>query len=294
MLISMTGFSRVYRDEPWGTLTVEMSSVNSRYLEVFVRSCRELISEEPMIQSALRHRLSRGKVQVRVELTWASHFKMGRINSKVLESYSKQLNEISSSMGDDRSIPLENLINLPGVTESASLIATVNEKVSPVLKELVNEGIDGLQSMRELEGERLLGDIVLQLSDYEKVIAKIDGLWKKSSERALDGLKERLESVMEKFCCSVDEARIAQELIILSDKWDISEEISRTYSHIGQFKKLIDQTGARGRKLDFLLQEMNREINTMGSKVGDSEIRWLVVDGKAFLERIREQIQNVE
>jgi len=296
MLTSMTGFSRVSVDKDWGSLTVEFSSVNSRYLEVFVKSGRELASEDPLIQGAVKKRLNRGKVQVRVELSWASECRMGRINPDVLSSYLSQVKDVVLSMGDGSDeLPLNGILGLPGVLDLPSASSSsMKDEISSVLADLTSRGLDELVSMRESEGEKLLEDISGCLEDYRVIVSKIGSLWRGCADKAFESLKERVQAVADRFEISMDEGRLAQEMTVIADKWDISEELSRTDSHIGQFEKLLDEEGPRGRKLDFLLQEMNREINTMGSKVADAEIRWLVVDGKSLLERIREQVQNVE
>lgn len=294
MLTSMTGFSRVSLDREWGTLTVEIFSVNSRYLEVFVKTGRDLMSEEPSIHSALKKRLSRGKVQVRVDLSWSPGYRAGRINSEVLASYAGQIKAIGSGLGCPDNVPLEALLGLPGVTEPPSLSSSVRDEIGEAIRGLIDSGIDSLICMRQKEGAELDLDLKGHLEIYESLVGRVSSSWKDGADRAFSALKDRVDAVAERFGCSVDEGRLAQEMTFIADKWDISEEISRTQSHLGQFKSVMVEDGPIGRKLDFLLQEMNRELNTMGSKVSDSDIRWLVVEGKTVLERIREQVQNVE
>lgn len=294
MLNSMTGFSRVSLDRDWGSLSVEIFSVNSRYLEVFVKTGRDLMSEEPCIHSAVKKRLNRGKVQVRVELSWSSRYKAGNINSDVLSNYASELKSIGESLGYPGTISLEGLLQLPGVTEPPSLSPSVRDELGGSLRELVESALDGLISMRKTEGDELKRDIDSHLDRYRSLVEKVSLSWRDGADRAFEALKDRVEAVSERFNCSIDEGRLAQEMTFIADKWDISEEISRTESHIGQFLGTMSEDGPIGRKLDFLLQEMNRELNTIGSKVSDSEIRWLVVEGKTVLERIREQVQNVE
>lgn len=294
MLTSMTGFSRVSSDREWGTLTVEIFSVNSRYLEVFVKTGRDLMSEEPIIHSALKKRLNRGKIQVRVDLSWSPDYRAGRINPEILSSYARQIKVIEEDLCRTDSVPLESLLGLPGVSESPSLSPLIKDEMGNALRELVDSGIDKLITMRQKEGSELKKDLEGHLEVYESLVSKISSSWKDGADKAFSALKDRVDAVAERFGCSLDEGRLAQEMTFIADKWDISEEISRTQSHLGQFRSVMVDNGPVGRKLDFLLQEMNRELNTMGSKVSDSEIRWLVVEGKAVLERIREQVQNVE
>ncbi|PIE55429.1 MAG: YicC family protein [Dethiosulfovibrio peptidovorans] len=293
MLTSMTGFSRVSKDQDWGTLTIELSSVNSRYLEIFVKTGRELSSEEPLIQRAIRKRLSRGKVQVRVDLAWTSEARMGCINTETLRGYVRQVQD-AAVPGVQEPIAIDGFLSLPGVVESPLSGATLQERVSPVVMPLLDRGLDELIAMRETEGEALMSHISGLLDNYSVVLRQIGDKWRDGADAAFEGLRDRVQAAAERYACSLDEGRLAQELTVIADKWDISEEISRTESHLRQFVNLLNGGGSRGRKLDFLLQEMNREINTMGSKVADAYVRWLVVEGKTILERIREQVQNVE
>ena len=160
--------------------------------------------------------------------------------------------------------------------------------------QVVEEAIGSLLEMRKKEGEHLLEDININLASFEKIVENIDSYWERGREEALTAVKQRLEKVIADHENDIEEGRLAQEIAILSDKWDISEEISRSRSHLIKFRSVLQMERSEGRKLDFLLQEMNREINTMGSKISDADVRWMVVEGKTFLERIREQVQNVE
>ena len=294
MLTSMTGFSRVSLERDWGSLTVEVFSVNSRYLEIFVKTGRDLMSEEPFVHSVIKKKLSRGKVQVRIDLSWCSQFRTGSINTQVLSGYAEELKSIGRDLGYDEAVPWEALLQLPGVVEPSSLSPSVRDEMGDSLRGLVESAIDELISMRNTEGVVLKRDIDDHLSQYGALIDAISSSWRDGADRAFLALKDRVEAVSERFNCPVDEGRLAQEMTFIADKWDISEEISRTLSHLGQFTATMADEGPVGRKLDFLLQEMNRELNTMGSKVSDSDIRWRVVEGKTVLERIREQVQNVE
>ena len=131
------------------------------------------------------------------------------------------------------------------------------------------------------------------LTKLEGIIDSLKERWTVACAEALEGLRTRIENVMEHYSLEIDEARIAQEVALMSDKWDVSEETARLQAHTGKFRQIMDEPSC-GKKLDFLIQEMNREINTMGSKVNDSQFRWGVVEAKTCIERMREQIQNIE
>lgn len=294
MLLSMTGFSRVSRDFDWGTITVEMSSVNHRYQEISLRLAKEISSFEPQINQMIRKNFRRGKIKLRADITLASSIRAAQINSDVLESYYRQLDESRKHLKMIEEVRIESLLQLPGVMDSPSFSTLIQEQGETPVIQVVEEGIDSLLEMRKKEGEHLLEDILSNLASFEKIIEDIDSYWETGKEKALADVKMRLGKLISDHEGDLDEGRLAQEVAILADKWDISEEISRSRSHLEKFRSVLGKEHSEGRKLDFLLQEMNREINTMGSKISDSDLRWMVVEGKTFLERIREQVQNVE
>lgn len=294
MLLSMTGFSRVSRDFDWGTITVEMSSVNHRYQEISLRLAKEISSLEPQINQMIRKNFRRGKIKLRADITLASSIRAAQINSDVLESYYRQLDESRKHLKMIEEVRVESLLQLPGVMDSPSFSTLIQEQGETPVIQVVEEGIDSLLEMRKKEGEHLLEDILSNLASFEKIIEDIDSYWETGKEKALADVKMRLGKLISDHEGDLDEGRLAQEVAILADKWDISEEISRSRSHLEKFRSVLGKEHSEGRKLDFLLQEMNREINTMGSKISDSDLRWMVVEGKTFLERIREQVQNVE
>jgi uncharacterized protein (TIGR00255 family) len=148
--------------------------------------------------------------------------------------------------------------------------------------------------MKKSEGAKLQKIVESDLQEFEGLVRALSRRWNEASSESLESLKTRIEKVMERFDLEIDQNRIAQEISLMADKWDVSEELARLSAHISKFKEVTSGKDSEGRKLDFLIQEMNREINTMGSKVGDAEFRWMVVDAKSCLERIREQVQNVE
>ncbi|MBN1332309.1 MAG: YicC family protein [Synergistales bacterium] len=294
MLNSMTGFSRVSRDYQWGSVIMELSTVNHRYLEISIRVPKELSSFEPMLNQQLRKAFVRGKVRLRVELLLASTMKAARIDPVILQSYFREIDSVREELDLNSRVEIGDLLDLPGVLDSPSLTAVLDAEGENALAETLKEAVSSVKIMREMEGRHLLEDVLMNLENYRAHISSIEEAWEISRESALQGLKDRIADLMEGMNYTVDEGRLAQEIAIMSDKWDISEELSRTRSHLDKFDEILKETDALGRKLDFLIQEMNREINTIASKVSDSQIRWLAVEGKTTLEKIREQVQNVE
>jgi len=294
MVYSMTGFSRVSRDYDWGSLVMELSTVNHRYQESTIRLPKELSSFEPMLNQQLRKSFDRGKIRLRVELILASTMKAARIDPAILESYYREINTVKNKLDVQGEVSIEALVDLPGVLDSPSLGAILESEGENALSEILKEAVIAVRSMRETEGKHLLDDISMNLDQYTEHISGIEASWAKAREEALRGLKDRISELMEGSGYSVDEGRLAQEIAMMSDKWDVSEELSRTRSHLKKFRDSLKEKEPLGRKLDFLIQEMNREINTIASKISDASIRWLVVEGKSTLEKIREQVQNVE
>jgi uncharacterized protein (TIGR00255 family) len=294
---SMTGFGRAQADRTWGSLVVEISSVNHRYQEISLRTPRDLAFLEPQVQQILKGTYNRGKTFLRLEVLWSSEFRTLPLNTDVLKSYLNQLEGFASSLGRREAIPLESLLTLPGVAgQEGGLGEELRESLLDALREALADACGQWQAMRAQEGRDLLEDVQTHLACFEEELGKVESLWASARDEALEALRVRIGQLLGDLApgTAVDEGRLAQEIVILSDRWDVSEEISRAKSHLQKFRSFMQEEGPHGRKLDFLVQEMNREINTLGSKISDATIRWTVVEIKSLLERIREQIQNVE
>lgn len=295
MYISMTGFSRVQQQTEWGTLNLEISSVNHRYQEIYVRLPREFSSWEPWFHQQLRKSFRRGKVQLRLEILWASSYKMAQINRDVILSYCEEFKEIQKVLNQTPELNLETIASLPGALSLPTLDEIEeSDNIEAVLQAMIVKAIKSWQDMRVLEGTHLKEDVVSHLTELESFLNKIEENWSSAKDKAFESMKDRLTVAMAELDETVEESRFLQEIVIMTDKWDVSEELARLKSHIVKFKAIGEENESSGRKLDFIIQEINREINTINSKVADAEIRWLAVESKAALERIREQIQNLE
>lgn len=295
MYISMTGFSRTQIQRPWGTLNLELSSVNHRYQEITVKLPRDFAGWEPWFHQKLRSAFRRGKVQARVEVFWAQDFKKARLNREIFDSYCNELISLKEELGQESELQLERIITLPGVLE----LPTVGEddeiyKLEETFTELIEKGVSGWQEMRALEGGHLREEVLLHLENIEKLVARIAARWQIARDGAFTAVRARISETLEKLGGNLEENRFLQEVTIMADKWDVAEELARLKSHIEKFRLTGEENLSSGRKLDFLTQEINREINTLDSKVADSEIRWLAVEAKSELEMVREQIQNLE
>jgi len=295
MLGSMTGYSRVQESIAWGAVTLEISSVNHKYQDVSIRLPKELSGAEPVLQKRLRSAFRRGKVVLRCDVCWSQAYNVCSVNSGVLKEYVKNVQKTLSDLDLQGQPQIEHLLNLPGVLEPAvTPDASSLESMTGDLETLLDSALEGWLSMRETEGKHLSEDIMEHLQEFEKRIEKVRKHWPDARDTAISAFKERIRTLLVGQDGVPDESRIAQEVVILSDKWDITEEITRIDSHVAKFREIMDNIEVSGKKLDFLVQEMNREVNTVASKCNDSTLRWEAVEAKAQLESMREQIQNVE
>lgn len=291
----MTGFSRKRLDTRFGAISLEISSVNHRNQEITVRAPRELFFFEQKIQQGIRGSSRRGKIQARLEICWDSTLKAARIDADLLKSYVGEISAIRKDLGFHGETAVEQMLELPGVLISARDIdENLEEELGKVISDLLAEGVSEWNSMRSLEGGHLKQVIVEHLDNFQDLIRDIASKWAAASESAAVSLKDRIRSILENGNLECDEARIAQEIVLLNDKWDISEELARLGSHVDKFLGIVHNDEVSGKTLDFLVQEMNRETNTIASKVQDADIRWVSVEARSALESIREQIRNVE
>ncbi|MCL2684251.1 MAG: YicC family protein [Synergistaceae bacterium] len=293
MYVSMTGFGAAAHEREWGKITLELSSVNHRYQEIYIRLPRELASFEPWLHNRLRGVFHRGKLNARVEITWAASAVTANVNKETLLNYYEKISEIRDLIRAGHDITLDALVNLPGVLD-ASGRGSIGEEAVEVLSWLVEHAASDWNSMRNMEGIHLKEAVEGYLADVERGMSVITSLWQGARDAAFEAMTGRVREALASAGFSADESRFAAEAVILADRWDISEEIDRMASHIAKFRETGDAKTAEGRKLDFLVQEMNREANTINSKISDAEIRWIAVEVKSSIERIREQIQNLE
>ena len=294
MFLSMTGFGRASHTLAWGTVTLEIASVNHRYQEITVRLPKEIASFESSVAVLLRSALKRGKIRLNAEIDWTGEYKTAVLDTDALCAYYNQLQKAAERLNTPPVSDLTSLLTLPGVCDSPRFHEGNGEEEGKFLEMLTATAVEALMEMKKSEGAKLQKIVELDLREFERLLCALSARWNEASSESLESLKIRIGKVMERFDLEIDQNRIAQEVSLMADKWDVSEELKRLSGHIAKFKEITSGKDSEGRKLDFLIQEMNREVNTMGSKVNDAEFRWMVVDAKSCLERIREQIQNVE
>ena len=291
---SMTGFGSGTATKDGITCTVEIKSVNARFLDLFIRSPKQMNPFESIIRGMVQDRINRGKVEVSVSIQDAGERpKTFTINS-VLRKQIQELLVQEEFYDDPKKVPLQavNSISNDWIQQQDTPIA--EEVLSDIVKEATSSALDALIAMRAVEGEHIQQDLVDRIVTLENIISQIDI----NKVGAVVAYREHIRSKIQEYLvsleASISEERFLQEIAILADKTDITEEIVRFSSHVVQLKNTLTDKNPIGRKVDFILQEMNREVNTIGSKAIDSNITEFVVQLKCELEKIREQVQNVE
>lgn len=288
MLISMTGFGRALHDCPLGRLIIEIQSINRKYLEIFVSTPKEFGRFEQSLRKWVQEKISRGQISLRIHLIPSPDSTLELLpDVETLKSLKEEWVRIAKSLGfDPESIDLPFLMLHSPIHERAQL---AEDKDLQEIEVGFKEALEGLLKMKRNEGESLASDILGRITFLEKHLKKIEKLTPDSAKKMQEKLKEKIKEIKQE----VDE-RVLKEVVLYAEKVDITEEITRLKSHFEQFQKAVQSSEPVGRKLDFLVQEMGREMNTIGSKSADSQISHLVVEMKSELEKIREQIQNIE
>ena len=291
---SMTGFGSGTATKDGITCTVEIKSVNARFLDLFIRSPKQINPFESIIRRMIQDCITRGKVEVSVSIQDAGERpKTFTINS-VLRKQIQELLVQEEFYDDPKKVPLQavNSISNEWIQQQDTPIA--EEVLSDIVKEATTQALDSLIAMRTAEGQHINQDLLERIGTLEKIIAKIDTNKAGAVEAYREHIKTKIQEYLVSLDASISEERFIQEIALLADKTDITEEIVRFTSHVVQLKNTLADTNSIGRKVDFILQEMNREVNTIGSKAMDSNITEFVVQLKCELEKIREQVQNVE
>ncbi|WP_300383123.1 YicC/YloC family endoribonuclease [Clostridium sp.] len=293
MVKSMTSFGRASNEEGSKYLfSLEMKSVNSRYLDVSVKLPRSIIALEEEIRKLVNEKLSRGKVDVFInQKSYCDEEGVVKLNLNLAESYYNALKEI------EKRFNVKNDITVTQIAKFSDVITIVEEEdsieeVFKIIKPLISEALLMMDKMRIAEGEKLKEDIILKLCEIEILVNKIESISDIVPINYKKKLEKRIKELLENY--DIDEGRIAQEIAIISDKASVDEEIIRLRSHLNQVRKTFEEGGQIGRKLDFIIQEMNRESNTIASKSSDMDMTNNVINIKNLIEKIREQVQNIE
>lgn len=293
MIKSMTGFGRGEFSNEFYNFRVEIKAVNHRYNDIIVKMPRHIAYLEEKVKKIIKTEISRGKIDVYINLDYINESAIEiKVDIPLAKTYKSALEGLCKELNLEDNVRLFNILGLSEIikTERKELD---EDTAWTCLKEALNVALRDIMGMKVVEGQELKNDMISKLNRIEAIVLEIE---KRSPLVVLeykDKLKERISELLDKDI-SIDEDRITSEVVIFADKSNINEEIVRFKSHVKQFLSILDEKDSVGRKLDFLIQEMNREINTIGSKANDMLISQNVVEIKSELEKIREQVQNVE
>ena len=292
LIKSMTGYGRSVETRNGREFTVEVRSVNNRYLDCAVRLPRLVAFGEDAVKQAVKNTISRGKVDVFVSVR-SEGGEQGTVtlNTALAEGYLAAMRQMAETFGLENDVKVSDLSRLPEVF-TVDKPEVDEEALLADLMAVTNEALAGYDTMRTTEGAALDHDLRSRGARILELVGQVE----KQSPKTVSDYRARLEAKLREVLANtaIDESRILTEAAIFADKVAVDEETVRLRSHLNQMNTMLDNGGAVGRKLDFLLQEMNREANTIGSKCTDVAVARIVVDIKAELEKIREQVQNVE
>ena len=284
---SMTAFSRIDVNNEFGSLIFELKSVNHRFIEINFKIPELFKKLELQMRDLLKEALVRGKVECSIIINENTVLSETKIDQAQLEKYLDLMQKIKSKVGEPDKISITDVLNLPGVLNQKPIESSGLEKFC---LEGFKETIKKLKEFREIEGKKLKKDITEKIKFIEVHLESLE----KELPRLLDLNRKRLEKRISDLAVQIDRDRLDQEMVLLANRSDIDEEIVRLRSHSSEVIRLLDTDNAIGRKLDFLMQEMNREANTIGSKSLSEFTSKVAIELKVLIEQIREQVQNIE
>ena len=288
MLHSMTGFAREAADSGFGTLTCELRAVNHRYFDAQFRLPEELRPQEIELRQKISGLIKRGKVECSLHLRRAvgGDAEM-TLNADLVRQIGARLGELKSELNDTRDIDPVDVLRWPGVVEEPQIDT---ESLYAEADALLGQALDALNAMRASEGQRIADMLESRCVEILEIAATV----RARIPEVLDAVRARLLERLERLDIEADPARLETELVLIAQKLDVDEEVDRLESHVSEIREALAQDGPVGRRLDFLMQELNREANTLGSKSADKQTTRAAVDLKVLIEQMREQIQNVE
>lgn len=293
MIRSMTGYGKQNLSVEGREYQIEIKSVNHRYLDINVKIPKSISYLEETIKKEISNKIKRGKIDVFV--SFENNSEEGRkieINKQLAKLYIEQLKELAQEEKIDSNIEVMDIAKIPDVLTIK--VDEENSKIKDEIKQVTQGAVTRILEMKNIEGEKISQDLLQRIRNIQSKIVEISAKSTGLIEEYVVKLEKRVKELLKND--EVDKSRLAQEVVIYADKCSIEEEITRLKSHIFQFENLIsnNQDGAIGKKLDFIIQEMNRETNTIGSKANNLEITNGVIDIKTEIEDIREQVQNIE
>lgn len=296
MLLSMTGYGEARHQSDTLTLAIELRSVNNRYLKVSLRATEPYHLLEPEFERVIRNQVRRGTVQVHVRCERQYAPTDFRVNTVALRGYLTQLRAVAAELGmtDQGAALIGPVLALPGVVPEPGNTPHILAEEWPLIQRVLNEALAKLQTMRQEEGRAMAQEL---LQHRDSIATHLDRIRRRAPDIVdayRDRLHERVRKLLGELDVKIDRSELIKEVSIFAERSDIAEEVVRLASHLDQFQEIMNEPESPGRKLEFLTQEMSREVNTIGSKASDVEISRQVVEIKGTLEKIRELVQNVE
>ncbi len=289
----MTGFGRGEAAENGLNATVEIKTLNSRFLDVSIRLPQQLQDKELVLKELFQQSIKRGKLNVTVNVDLLE--KKGpniKVDTEKVQEYTRLLNDVRHAAEIDEPVSIKNVLSFGDVFVPEEEDEETIEKEWELVQIASKKALENLMQMRSQEGGQLKNDLVSRINSIGEIIEEIGKITIGRAEEVRNKLHERIQKLVEDE--NLDEDRLEMEVTIMADKMDITEEIVRMDAHLKFFLEAIEQPEPAGRRLNFLTQEINRELNTIGSKANDSDIAHYVVRAKEMLEQIREQVQNIE
>ncbi|MFS1513280.1 YicC/YloC family endoribonuclease [Chengkuizengella sp. SCS-71B] len=294
MLQSMTGFGQAIRLMKGYQIQIDIKTVNHRYREIKIKMPREWLALEEKLKTIIQKRIQRGRVEVfmTIELQDSPTEQQAEIDWQLADCYFQAADQLKTRYKLHDSLSLKDLMLIPDLVSLRNKLPDQDELMHQIISDCLEEALHQLIDMRSKEGIHLRNDLIKRVQVMEKLHTQIQSMALTAVEQMRDKLLQRIQEILSDK--QLDESRLTMEVALLAERANIDEELTRLLSHFEQCYTLFNQVEPVGRKLDFLIQEMNREVNTIGSKSNFTEITNKVVDLKAELEKIREQVQNIQ
>lgn len=287
MVYSMTAFARQQQSGELGDLSLEIRSVNHRYLDLNLRLPEELRSLEPVIREQIGQSLARGKLDISLRYQPPVNQEGFDVNIELVQELARASHAIDKYIYNPSPVSSLDIMRWPGVIRSA---APDEEQLQQTVSGLLGQALQDLQAMRRREGDKLRDVLLQRVDGVAGIVDKLQQALPEIRQAWRDKLRERLEALRQE----VDEQRLEQELVLMAQKADVDEELDRLRMHVSEIRRILDSDKPVGRRLDFLMQELHREANTLGSKSVDKQMTTASVDLKVLIEQMREQVQNIE
>jgi uncharacterized protein (TIGR00255 family) len=288
MIYSMTGFASAAAELETSSLTLELRSVNSRYLDLQLRMPDELRAQEPALREAISAQMSRGKAECRINLaSRQSVQEPARLNPAMVQQLALWSTQVREVLSDARELSVADVLRWNGVLESPALSA---ETLQTTLHSLLKQALKDFAAARQREGEKLKSFLLERVTQIESLRVAVAP----RVPAAIAAYEAKLRTRLFEALGSEDDERVRQEITLYASKIDVDEELSRLHTHLTEVQRVLDKGGAVGKRLDFLMQELHREANTLGSKSVDAEVSRSAMEMKILIEQMREQVQNIE